>query len=65
MWAALAIALLLRLPGLFSFDLWQDEIYSIYEAKYLYRSPIGPGGMELRPLYFLLLLPATALAGST
>jgi hypothetical protein len=51
------IALLLRLPGLFSFDLWQDEIYSIYEAKYLHRSPIGPGGMELRPLYFLLLHP--------
>ncbi len=53
----LVVALLLRLPGLLSFDLWQDEIYSIYEARYLHRSPIGPGGMELRPLYFLLLHP--------
>ena len=53
----LVVALLLRLPGLVSFDLWQDEIYSIYEARYLHRSPIGPGGMELRPLYFLLLHP--------
>jgi hypothetical protein len=56
-WGLLGIALLLRLPGLFSFDLWQDEIYSIFEAKYLYQSPIGPGGMELRPLYFMLLHP--------
>jgi len=56
-WGLLAVALVLRLPGLLTFDLWQDEIYSIYEAKYLYHSPIGPGGMELRPLYFLLLHP--------
>jgi hypothetical protein len=56
-WGVLAVALLLRLPGLLHFDLWQDEIYSIYEAKYLYHSPIGPGGMELRPLYFMLLHP--------
>jgi hypothetical protein len=56
-WGVLALALILRLPGILTFDLWQDEIYSIYEAKYLYRSPIGPGGMELRPLYFLLLHP--------
>ena len=57
LWALLALALVIRLPGILTFDLWQDEIYSIYEAKYLYRSPIGPGGMELRPLYFLLLHP--------
>ncbi|MCU0621643.1 MAG: glycosyltransferase family 39 protein [Gemmatimonadales bacterium] len=60
-WADLAllllVALALRLPGLFTFDLWQDEIYSIYEAKYLYDSPIGPGGIELRALYFWLLHP--------
>ena len=39
------------------FDLWQDEIYSIYESRELFWSTIGPGGMELRPLYFLMLHP--------
>ena len=45
----LAVGALLRLPGLWQFDVWQDEIYSIYEARYLIHSPFGPGGMELRP----------------
>jgi hypothetical protein len=53
----LLVALGLRLPGLWQFDLWQDEIYSIYEARELYDSRIGPGGMELRQLYFLMLHP--------
>ena len=53
----LAVGALLRLPGLWQFDAWQDEIYSIYEARDLIHSPFGPGGMELRPLYFLALHP--------
>ena len=53
----LLVALALRVPGLWQFDLWQDEIYSVYEARDLFGSTIGPGGMELRPLYFLLLHP--------
>ncbi len=53
----LAVGALLRLPGLWQFDVWQDEIYSIYEARDLIHSPFGPGGMELRPLYFLALHP--------
>jgi hypothetical protein len=53
----LVVAAALRLPGVWQFDLWQDEIYSIYEARELFWSTIGPGGMELRPLYFLLLHP--------
>jgi hypothetical protein len=53
----LALGALLRLPGLWQFDVWQDEIYSIYEARYLIHSPFGPGGMELRPLYFLAMHP--------
>jgi hypothetical protein len=57
LWALLAAGLALRLPGLLRFDLWQDEIYSILEAQYLLDSPIGPGGIELRALYFLLLHP--------
>ena len=53
----LAVGALLRLPGLWQFDAWQDEIYSIFEARDLIHSPFGPGGMELRPLYFLALHP--------
>ena len=53
----LAVGALLRLPGLWQFDAWQDEIYSIYEARDLIHSPFGPGGMELRPLYFLAMHP--------
>lgn len=53
----LAVGALLRLPGLWQFDAWQDEIYSIFEARNLIHSPFGPGGMELRPLYFLALHP--------
>jgi hypothetical protein len=53
----LAVGAALRLPGLWQFDVWQDEIYSIYEARDLIHSPFGPGGMELRPLYFLALHP--------
>ena len=53
----LAVGALLRLPGIWQFDVWQDEIYSIYEARDLIHSPFGPGGMELRPLYFLALHP--------
>lgn len=53
----LAIGALLRLPGLWLFDAWQDEIYSIFEARDLIHSPFGPGGMELRPLYFLAMHP--------
>jgi len=53
----LAVGALLRLPGLWQFDTWQDEIYSIFEARDLIHSPFGPGGMELRPLYFLALHP--------
>jgi hypothetical protein len=53
----LAVGALLRLPGLWQFDVWQDEIYSIYEARDLVHSPFGPGGMELRPLYFLAMHP--------
>jgi len=53
----LAVGLLLRVPGLWQFDAWQDEIYSIYEARDLIHSPFGPGGMELRPLYFLAMHP--------
>jgi uncharacterized membrane protein len=53
----LAVGALLRLPGLWQFDAWQDEIYSIFEARDLVHSPFGPGGMELRPLYFLALHP--------
>jgi len=53
----LAVGALLRLPGLWQFDVWQDEIYSIYEARDLIHSPFGPGGMELRPLYFLAMHP--------
>ena len=52
-----AVGALLRLPGLWQFDAWQDEIYSIFEARDLIHSPFGPGGMELRPLYFLALHP--------
>ena len=55
--AILLIGFLLRLPGLWQFDAWQDEIYSIFEARDLIHSPFGPGGMELRPLYFLALHP--------
>lgn len=51
------LAAALRVPGLWQFDLWQDEMYSIHEARELYASPIGPGGMELRQLYFLMLHP--------
>lgn len=53
----LMVGALLRLPGLWQFDAWQDEIYSIFEARDLIHSPFGPGGMELRPLYFLALHP--------
>jgi len=53
----LSAGLLLRLPGVWQFDIWQDEIYSIFEARDLIHSPFGPGGMELRPLYFLALHP--------
>lgn len=53
----LVVAAALRLPGVWQFDLWQDEIYSIYESRELFWSTIGPGGMELRPLYFLMLHP--------
>lgn len=53
----LAVGALLRLPGIWQFDVWQDEIYSIFEARDLIHSPFGPGGMELRPLYFLALHP--------
>ena len=53
----LVVGALLRLPGLWQFDAWQDEIYSIFEARDLIHSPFGPGGMELRPLYFLALHP--------
>ncbi len=53
----LAVGALLRVPGLWQFDAWQDEIYSIFEARDLIHSPFGPGGMELRPLYFLALHP--------
>jgi uncharacterized membrane protein len=53
----LVVGALLRLPGIWQFDIWQDEIYSIFEARDLIHSPFGPGGMELRPLYFLLLHP--------
>ena len=52
-----ALGALLRLPGLWQFDAWQDEIYSIFEARDLIHSPFGPGGIELRPLYFLALHP--------
>ena len=55
--ALLVIAAALRLPGIWQFELWQDEIYSVYEARELFWSTIGPGGMELRPLYFLLIHP--------
>lgn len=55
--AILAVGILLRLPGIWQFDIWQDEIYSIYEARDLIHSPFGPGGMELRPLYFLAMHP--------
>lgn len=58
----LAVGALLRLPGIWQFDVWQDEIYSIYEARDLIHSPFGPGGMELRPLYFLALHPLTIIA---
>lgn len=58
----LAVGALLRLPGIWQFDVWQDEIYSIYEARDLIHSPFGPGGMELRPLYFLALHPLTLIA---
>lgn len=53
----LLLAAALRVPGLWQFDLWQDEMYSIYEARELYASQIGPGGMELRQPYFLMLHP--------
>lgn len=53
----LLLAAALRVPGIWQFDLWQDEMYSIHEARELYASPIGPGGMELRQLYFLMLHP--------
>ena len=53
---------LLRLPGFWQFDAWQDEIYSIYEARDLIHSPFGPGGMELRPLYFLAMHPLAMAA---
>ncbi|MBP2647190.1 MAG: hypothetical protein H6Q77_814 [Gemmatimonadetes bacterium] len=58
----LAVSALLRLPGIWQFEVWQDEIYSIYEARDLIHSPFGPGGMELRPLYLLALHPLTMMA---
>lgn len=65
--AILALAAALRLPGLWSYPLEQDELYTVMESRLLWEVPLAPG-IDARPLYFLLqhalfwVLPATAPA---
>src|SRR6266513_1004170 len=62
--ALLALALLLRLRGLITFPLEQDELYTVQEATQLFRTTLKPG-ISGRPLYYLLehvLLAAGAAA---
>lgn len=49
----LALAAALRLPGLWRFALEQDELYTVWESRLLWRVPLEPG-IDARPLYFLL-----------
>ena len=53
LWIPLAIGLALRLRGLATFPLEQDELYTRIESTMLWHSPLVPG-IEARPLYFLL-----------
>ena len=53
LWIPLAIGLALRLRGLATFPLEQDELYTRIESTMLWQSPLVPG-LEARPLYFLL-----------
>ena len=51
--ALLALALLLRLRGLITFPLEQDELYTVQEATQLFHTTLKPG-ISGRPLYYLL-----------
>src|SRR5205823_6641039 len=51
--ALVALALLLRLRGLITFPLEQDELYTVQEATQLFRTTLKPG-ISGRPLYYLL-----------
>lgn len=51
--AILVLAAALRLPGLWSYPLEQDELYTVIESTALFDSPLRPG-IEARPLYYLL-----------
>lgn len=58
-WTFLSILLLgtgLRLPGLVTFPLEQDELYTILESRDLFHVRLLPG-IRVRPLYFLLQHP--------
>jgi hypothetical protein len=52
LWIPLALGVALRLRGLATFPLEQDELYTRIESTMLLRSPLVPG-IEARPLYFL------------
>ncbi|HVH13260.1 MAG TPA: glycosyltransferase family 39 protein, partial [Longimicrobium sp.] len=49
----LVLAVVLRLRGLSTFPLEQDEIYTVMEGRDLFDVPLAPG-IHARPLYFLL-----------
>jgi hypothetical protein len=51
--AIVVIALLLRLTGVTSFPLEEDELYTLIESTELFDTRLQPG-IEARPLYYLL-----------
>jgi hypothetical protein len=53
LWIPLAVGFALRLRGLATFPLEQDELYTKIESTMLWQSSLVPG-IEARPLYFLL-----------
>jgi len=64
LFAAFLLALALRVRGLIAFPYDQDELYTIVEARDLFRTAIKPG-IDSRPLYYLLQHPLLSLLPQT